>query len=293
MTTIYLSLVGGLLIIIVILLIRLKRGRGGNLVKTEEEGLHAIVHELRAPLVAIKDSAALMLSQNLDRDEEKNMLNLIHDQSTKLLDQVSQILDSAKVAEGKFVLRKSMSDLGQVVKDDISIFEGEAKRKNITLSSKVDTTVPSFWFDQIRITEVLSNLVSNSLKYTNEGGKIDIFVNKKDNNAVIVVSDNGMGIPPDKQKKLFEKFANLNDGGNKEGVKNSSGLGLYITKAIVEAHGGTIGVTSEVGKGTTTTVTLPISMQNNPPAGSSTTAQTPVQPQSPTPSVATQTQTAS
>lgn len=275
---IYLILVG-IVLTIFLLFIILRSGskQATNIVKTEEEGLHAIVHELRAPLVAIKDSAALMLSQNLDRDEEKSMLNLIHEQSTKLLEQVSQILDSAKVQDGKFVLRKSMGDLGQTVKDDVSMFTAEAKRKNITINTKVDTTVPSFWFDQVRITEVISNLVSNSLKYTNEGGTINVSVTKKDEFAVLSVQDNGMGISPDKQKKLFQKFANLNDGAGKEGIKISSGLGLFITKGIVDAHGGTIEVTSAVGKGTTMTVSLPIKLQDD--SAAPTTTPTPAKPQ--------------
>lgn len=283
---IYLILVGmGLTILLFFLLLRSGRSQATKLVKSEEEGLHAIVHELRAPLVAIKDSAALLLSQNLDRDEEKNMLNLIHEQSTKLLEQVSQILDSAKVQEGKFVLRKSMGDLGQIVKDDVSMFNAEAKRKNITLNTKIDGNLPSFWFDQVRITEVLSNLVSNSLKYTNEGGKIDVAVTRKDNSAEIVVSDNGIGIPPNKQKLLFQKFSNLNDGQAKEGIKISSGLGLFITKAIIEAHGGTISVASEVGKGTATTVLLPINLQEAGAAASPQPQPAPQPQESPKPTV--------
>lgn len=262
---IYLSLAGiALTIFLLFLMIRSGSKQAKKLVKTEEEGLHAIVHELRAPLVAIKDSASLMLTQNLDPDEQKNMLNLIHDQSKKLLEQVSTILDSAKVEEGKFVLRKSLGDLHQIVKDETALFMPEAKRKNIELTSEVDNGLTAFSFDQIRITEAMSNLVSNSLKYTNQGGKIHIKASKKDGFAEINVSDNGIGIPEDKQKHLFQKFANLNDGGNEEKTKMSSGLGLYITKGIIDAHGGTISVKSEAGKGTTTTFTLPIIMDQAP-----------------------------
>ena len=256
---IYLILIGiALTILLLFLMIRSGKSEAKKLVKTEEEGLHAIVHELRAPLVAVKDASSLMLGQSLNQDEQKNMLNLIHDQSMKLLEQVSVILDSAKVEEGKFVLRKSHGDLGQIVRDEVGLFMPEAKRKNITLTSNIDKELPSFVFDQVRITEAMSNLISNSLKYTNEGGKITIQATRNDGNAIITVSDNGIGIPEDKQKLLFQKFANLNDGGNEEKTKLSSGLGLYITKGIIDAHGGTISVKSEVGKGTSTSFTLPI-----------------------------------
>lgn len=256
---VYLILVGiGLTIFLLFLMIRSNSTQAKKLVKTEEEGLHAIVHELRAPLVAVKDGASLMLSQNLNPEEQKNMLKLIHEQSKKLLDQVSTILDTAKVEDGKFVLRKSMGDLGQIVRDEVALFMAEAKRKNIALTLEVDSALPSFSFDQVRITEVISNLVSNSLKYTNEGGKINISAVRKDGSAVISVSDNGIGIPDEKQKLLFQKFANINDGSDADKAKLSSGLGLYITKGIIDAHGGTINVKSEVGKGTTASFSLPI-----------------------------------
>lgn len=262
---IYLILVGiALTILLLFLMIRSNSTQAKKLVKTEEEGLHAIVHELRAPLVAIKDGASLMISQDLDPHEQKNMLNLIHEQSKKLLDQVSTILDTGKVEDGKFVLRKSLGDLGQIVRDDIALFMAEAKRKNITLSLDVDSALPSFSFDQVRITEAISNLVSNSLKYTNEGGKINISAVRKDGTAVVSVSDNGIGIPPEKQKLLFEKFSNLNDGNDEEKTKISSGLGLYITKGIIDAHAGIITVKSEIGKGTTTSFTLPIIIEQAP-----------------------------
>lgn len=242
-----------------------------KMVKTEEEGLHAIVHELRAPLVAIKDGASLMLSQDLNPDEQKNMLKLIHEQSKKLLDQVSTILDTAKVEDGKFVLRKSLGDLGQILRDEVALFSAEAKRKNIALTLEVDSALPSFSFDQVRITEAISNLVSNSLKYTNEGGKINISAAKKDGNAVISVSDNGVGIPEEKQKMLFQKFANMNDSQDAEKVKLSSGLGLYITKGIINAHGGTINIKSEIGKGTTASFSIPIIIANSSSAGQTST----------------------
>lgn len=260
---IYLILVGiGLTILLLFLMVRSNATQAKKLVKTEEEGLHAIVHELRAPLVAVKDGASLMLSQDLNPEEQKNMLRLIHEQSKKLLDQVSTILDTAKVEDGKFVLRKSLGDLGQIVRDEVALFMAEAKRKNIALTLEVDSALPSFSFDQVRITEAISNLISNSLKYTNDNGKINISAAKKDGDAVISVSDNGIGIPEEKQKLLFQKFANINDGSDAERAKLSSGLGLYITKGIIDAHQGTINVKSEVGKGTTTSFSIPILIEN-------------------------------
>lgn len=174
-----------------------------------------------------------------------------------MLDQISQILDTAKVDDGKLILHKTPGDLGKVIADEISLFMPEAKRKKISLTAKTEAISP-FLFDQIRITEALNNLISNGLKYTNEGGKVDISLKKIDGMAQIKVADDGIGIAAEKQKMLFTKFSSINQNTSAAGQKLSSGLGLYITKGIIEAHGGTISVNSEEGKGTTMTFTLPI-----------------------------------
>ena len=198
------------------------------------------------------------------------MLNLIHDQSKKLLAQISTILDAAKVEDGKMALNKTPGDLGIVVQKELSLFLPEAKRKNITVIAEIGNNLPTFSFDNIRITETINNILSNSLKYTNENGVIKVTVDtdetyertKTRGNVVVTISDNGIGIPPEKQHMLFSKFAELNNKANKETQNVSSGLGLYITKGIIDAHNGTIKIDSAVGRGTTTTFTLPIDSNN-------------------------------
>ena len=227
-------------------------------VPSQEEYSHIIVHELRAPLTVIKDSASILLSDKLNEGEQKKMLNLIHDQANKLLNQISIILDVAKVQGGKLTLKKTEGNIGNVVKEEITLFEPEAKRKNINLIANIKGDLPTFFFDNVRITEAVNNILSNSLKYTNENGKITVEVNSDGGNIIITVSDNGIGIPKEKQSVLFTKFGEVNNNTNKQSPKLSSGLGLYITKWIIETHGGTIKIDSEEGKGTTTTITLPI-----------------------------------
>ncbi len=231
-----------------------------------DERTHIIVHELRAPVVAIKDTAGLLVSGKLSEEDQKKMLNLIHEQANKMLAKISTILDSAKVEDGELVLKKSLGDLGGIVKDEMSLFMAEAKRKNIKLIAEISNDLPTFPFDNIRITEAINNILSNSLKYTNENGEIKITVyadetyqkTKRVGNVMVSIADNGIGIAEDKQHMLFTKFADLNNNSNKENDNLSSGLGLYITKAIIEAHGGNIIINSKVGKGTTATFCLPI-----------------------------------
>lgn len=234
--------------------------------KTKEEFSHSVVHELRAPVTAIKDSASLMLADGLSEEDEKKMLNLIHDQSKKLLTQISSILDAAKVEGGKLILTKTPNDIGKLIHDEVSLFLPEAKKKNITLVAEVGNNLPMVSFDSIRIAQAMTNIISNSLKYTNENGIIKVTVDTDDEfertktqgYLVIAVADNGIGIPPEKQNMLFTKFGQFNSNASKESQKASSGLGLYITKGIIDAHGGTINIESTVGKGTTTTFKLPI-----------------------------------
>jgi len=225
----------------------------------QEEMTQVMVHDLRAPVVAIKNSAALLKTGKLSPVDEKDMLGLILEQSENLLFQISTILDAAKVSQGKLNLRKELSDLGTLVKEQILVFESEAKNKNITVTSEIDTNIPKFYFDKVRITEALNNLLSNSLKYTNENGLIKVFLKHQGQNATIIVSDNGIGIPKNKQKDLFKKYAELNNSDKTK--KISSGLGLYITKWIITTHGGSIRVESEEGKGTTTYMLIPIDIK--------------------------------
>ena len=234
----------------------------------QQEYSHMVVHDLRAPVVVIKDTASLLLSNKLNDGEQKNMLNLIHDQANKLLNQISTILDAAKAEEGKLSLKKSQGNIAQVVKEEIALFQPEAKRKNIRLVSEVNDNLPVFFFDNVRITEALNNILSNSLKYTNENGIVRISVDADDKYVSVSVNDNGIGIPAEKQNKLFTKFGQLNNNTKKENQNLSSGLGLYITKWIIEAHGGTIKINSEEGKGTIATFTLPIDKSNAKPMAS-------------------------
>jgi signal transduction histidine kinase len=232
----------------------------------KEDETRILVHDLRAPVVAIKDTASLMISSTLSPEEQKKMLLLVHDQANNLLSQIATILEAAKIDGGNLVLKKLPGNMADIVNEEISLFLSEAKRKNIQLLSEIGNDIPKFSFDGLRITEAINNLISNSLKYTEENGVIRVKVDtddhykrtKKDGNLILSVIDTGVGIPPEKMPKLFTKFADINSEASKEAKSISSGLGLYITKKIIDAHGGTIRIESTVGKGTTATIQLPI-----------------------------------
>lgn len=237
-----------------------------NLEQIKENFTNMMVHELRSPLTAIKDSTELLLSEkiNLEDKEKRQFLEIINKQSKVLLDQVGTILDAAKFDSGNLVLNKKPINLEEIINERIKIFQPQAEKKHILLSSDLQNEIPLVMADKIRIAQVLNNLLSNSLKFTPENGKITILSRIiNDPQAVKVsVSDTGIGIPKDKQKDIFIKFHQV----EKNQIKNSpdsTGLGLYIVKRIIDAHKGIVEVESEEGHGTTISFILPIQIQKN------------------------------
>lgn len=225
-----------------------------------EDFTHMMVHELRSPLTAIKDSAELIISsRKLDRKEQVKLLRIIEEQSKMLLKNVSSILDAAKIQAGKFTIQKMPADIKKTVEESVQVFTPQAKTKDIKITADFEKDLPHVSFDPSRIEQVINNLISNSLKFTPEKGKINISVKKdgeRKKTLLVSVVDTGMGIPKDKQGKLFSKFSQILQNGNGENL--GTGLGLFITKGIVEAHGGVISLDSEEGKGTTISFTLPL-----------------------------------
>lgn len=235
-----------------------------SVAKMKEDFTNMMVHELRAPLTAMKDSAHLMLTMNnLEPDEIHKLLTIIKQQSGRLLDDVTSLLDAAKLENGRFTIEKTPGDLKAVIQERIEFFKPQAQTKRVVISSDIDNHLPPVSFDAMRITQVMNNLLSNSLKFTPEHGGIHVIVKSEHGAINVKVSDTGAGIPKEKQGVLFSKFGqimhNVGQGSGKTHL-SGTGLGLYITKGIIEAHGGTISLESEPGKGTTVTFTLPVSL---------------------------------
>ena len=230
-----------------------------NLSSIKEDFTNMMVHELRAPLTAIKDSSELMLEEeNPNESEQKQLLGIIDSQTKMLLEQIGSILDASKIEAGRFTIQKSSNDLNELINEVVDTFAPRAFKKNIQVNSYVPKALPEFNFDRIRINQVLNNLVSNSLKFTPNGGKITIFGDIDEGSITVSVSDTGMGISEDEQKDLFSKFYQIRKTPH-ELSKKGTGLGLYIVKGIVEAHGGRVWVKSDVGQGTTISFSLPLS----------------------------------
>ncbi|RJP45877.1 MAG: hypothetical protein C4584_02545 [Armatimonadetes bacterium] len=230
--------------------------------KLREVFTSMVVHELRAPLVSIRGASSLLVSNNLDEEEKKKMLLIIQRSSERMLDDVADLLDAAKIETGHFTLAKTLSDLKQIVEEKTTAFSFLAKGKNINIKVDTDGDLPDFEFDHTRIGQVMNNLISNSIKFTPEGGEIQVVLRREGPSAnsgqgdfvKVCVRDNGMGIPAQKIPLLFSKYMQIQNTGFRDGT----GLGLYICKGIVELSGGKIWIESSEGHGTSVFFTLPV-----------------------------------
>jgi two-component system, chemotaxis family, CheB/CheR fusion protein len=167
---------------------------------------------------------------------------------------IIDLLDTTRISEGQLMLKPERIDISTLIEECRVNFEGTSRTHH-----KIITNVKENLFvdaDRERILQVLTNLVSNAIKYSPNGGSIFISANSKDSNVVISIEDQGIGIPEESQKLIFQRFYRSSNPviGTFPGI----GLGLYITNEIVRRHGGTISVESKEGKGSKFTVTLPI-----------------------------------
>lgn len=229
-----------------------------QLASLREDFTHMVVHELRAPLTSIKGAAELMSQKTISEQDRSKMLHIIHDSSERMLQDIANLLDAAKIENGRFTIMREQADIAEAVQKRVEALEILAQEKQLTLSVRIPNNLPHFEFDPVRIGQVITNLLSNSIKFTPSGGQISVSVAQEGPNLRVSVTDTGIGIGRDKMGLLFTKFEQAGS------TAQGSGLGLYIVKGIIEAHGGTIGIESEEGRGTKITFTLPI---ENPQTG--------------------------
>lgn len=224
--------------------------------EAQKEQFYEIVHELRAPLTAVKDAALLLQDTgSLSQQDQEKMLKLIKNECVSLLDMVSSVLDASKVMSRKLTLEKTPNNLKNLLEEKVIMYSAQAKAKDIQLVSAIDPGLTIAMYDPKYLSQVMNNLISNSIKYTPPGGKITISGQVTAKEIVVSVFDNGTGLSEDKQKALFTRFATVND---HKSVTPSSGLGLYVAKSIIEAHGGTVKVETHRGRGYKATFTLPM-----------------------------------
>lgn len=214
-----------------------------------------IVHEMRTPLSSIIAYSELMQRRGATLEKCQQFSEIIEHEADRLSEMAAHFLDLAQLESGRASMAQDSIELSTVIHMAIKVLTVQADERQIGLSVDIPAALPPLLGDAQRLHQVMLNLVGNSIKYCRPGDEITVVARVKGEYLRVSVVDTGPGISADALPHIFERFYRV-PGSEKRA--SGSGLGLTITQHIVEAHGGEIGVTSEVGKGTTFSFTLPI-----------------------------------
>ena len=214
-----------------------------------------VSHELRTPLTTVK-SYAETLSDMSDKEIEKKFLSTIVKETDRMTRIVKDLLTLSRLDEGQNTPRALESiDLNGFVKDIVERMKINAEKKNQTMIFTPSGKSYTFLSDRDKIEQVVINIISNAVKYTSNGGKIEVFTGRIYNDLYIKVVDNGIGIPKENQSRIFERFYRVDKARSRD--TGGTGLGLAIAKQIMDSLNGRISITSEYGKGTEVVITFP------------------------------------
>jgi hypothetical protein len=218
-------------------------------------------HDLRNPMGAIFNTSELLIEEDLGplNNEQKDMIGAVKNASEFMLNLVNDFLDIAHIESGKLTLKKEDVNIFSLLKNNVQFNHNFAVKKQIALDFQYTDieSIPTISLDGSKIQQVMNNLISNAIKYTHSGGSVQVILEKKDDHIHIAVRDNGQGIPESELQNLFAPFQRTSV--ESTAGEKSTGLGLAIAKKIVNAHDGEIWVTSQVGKGSTFHMSLPLS----------------------------------
>jgi signal transduction histidine kinase len=232
-----------------------------ELSEMKEEFLALTTHDLRSPLTVISGVISFFTSGRLGElsPEQKNMVAMMERNTQSLIELVNDLLDASKLESGTMRLEIASINLRGVIDELRESMEPMAKEKGIEMVEHLPTDLPPVEADRAKLRRILLNLLSNALKFTRKGGRVEIRAERQqedDRRVRISVSDTGVGIAPEDVARLFDKYEQARSRATRG--EKGTGLGLYITRQLVELHDGRINVESELGKGSTFSFTLPI-----------------------------------
>ncbi len=230
----------------------------------KSEFLANMSHELRTPLNAIIGFSEVLYERMFGEinDKQAEYLTDILESGRHLLSLINDILDLSKIEAGRMELEPSEFDLPSAIENTLILVRERAQRRAITLEHTVDERVGTIRADERKVKQVLLNLLSNALKFTPEGGRIDVVAGAHDGVTEISVTDTGVGIAPEDQEAVFEEFRQVGTAARKV---EGTGLGLAISRKFIELHGGRIWVKSQPGIGSTFAFTLPLTVDQRHP----------------------------
>jgi len=226
--------------------------------RLKSEFVSVVSHQLRAPLSNLAWAIEILMSGRIGLIEEQQVeyFKILKENSGRMKELVNNLLTVSRIEQGTLPLKKEEFFLEDVIKNLISVFTPFAKASNVEIKFENSGSLPKIYNDPSQVRLVIENLLDNAIRYIKEKGVISIKLKQKNNDIYFEIKDNGVGIPQNDQKYIFQKFF------RSENIlkyqTQGSGLGLYIVKSIIKKAGGKIGFQSEEGKGSTFWLTLPI-----------------------------------
>jgi PAS domain S-box-containing protein len=223
--------------------------------KTEFVSISA--HQLRTPLSAIKWTLKMFLDGDLGEltKEQREFLEKTYQSNERMINLINDLLNVTRIEEGRFLYKPVLADIVPICQSVIDSYKDEIEKRNLKFKFKKPKELPKVRVDIEKISLAIQNLLENAIRYNKFGGEIEMVLKKKEKEIEFSIKDTGIGIPKDQQNRVFTKFFRGSNAMKME--TEGSGLGLFITKNIIEAHGGRIWFESEEGKGTTFYFTLP------------------------------------
>lgn len=220
----------------------------------QDEFIATVSHELRTPLTSIRGFSQTLLASwdKIDDENKKKFIKIIEEQSNRLIHLVENVLSVSKMTASIEVLKKV--DVNEVIKRIIPMFTEQYKTRKFV--QKLNSNLPPARLDEDKFQQILTNLIDNAAKYSTDGKTVTISTELVENFVEIKITDEGVGIKKEDFNKVFKKFSRLEN--HLTSTTQGNGLGLYITKQLVENMGGQISFTSEINKGTTFRVLMPV-----------------------------------
>ena len=215
-----------------------------------------VSHELKTPITSIKGYSETLLDGDCDKETEKHFLHVIDDNADRMEKLVQDLLTLSKYDNNRVRNKPVEFDLGELAKACKEKFDIEIKRKNQDVNCFVTADVPNVYADKDGIERVILNILSNSIKYTPDGGKIDIYVGYVHNDAYVKIKDTGIGIPKNDLERIYERFYRVDKARSRQ--LGGTGLGLSIAKEIIEKNNGSINIKSKVIEGTHDIIQIPV-----------------------------------
>jgi len=215
-----------------------------------------VSHELRTPLTTVKSYAETLMENAEKGSMEANFLDVINIEADRMTRIVKDLLTLSRLDYDRSKLNKTTFSLQNLVRDIVRKLSIDAKNHNNEISFEQTNEIPPFFGDRDRLEQVMTNIISNAVKYTPGGGKITVNCGYQYTDAIITVTDTGIGIPKEDISRIFERFYRVDKARSRK--FGGTGLGLAIAKEIIDAHSGKIEIESTQGKGTKVTVKIPI-----------------------------------